>query len=72
MPQENKFNLSIIIPVFNEEQYLDKLFSDLKKYFNQKKKFFGFLSAYKEKIENLKGARKKNKEKSSEKLYGWS
>ena len=35
MPQENKFNLSIIIPVFNEEQYLTKLFLDLKKYFNQ-------------------------------------
>jgi len=35
MPQENKFNLSIIIPVFNEEQYLIKLFLDLKKYFNQ-------------------------------------
>ena len=35
MPQENKFNLSIVIPVFNEEQYLFKLFLDLKKYFNQ-------------------------------------
>ena len=35
MPQENKFNLSIVIPVFNEEQYLNKLFLDLKKYFNQ-------------------------------------
>ena len=35
MPQENKFNLSIVIPVFNEEQYLIKLFLDLKKYFNQ-------------------------------------
>jgi glycosyltransferase involved in cell wall biosynthesis len=35
MPQENKINLSIIIPVFNEEQYLEKLFLDLKKYFNQ-------------------------------------
>ena len=35
MPQENKFNLSIIIPVFNEDQYLTKLFLDLKKYFNQ-------------------------------------
>jgi glycosyltransferase involved in cell wall biosynthesis len=35
MPQENKTNLSIIIPVFNEEQYLNKLFLDLKKYFNQ-------------------------------------
>tara|TARA_B100001250_G_scaffold322384_1_gene285611 strand:+ start:119 stop:1153 length:1035 start_codon:yes stop_codon:yes gene_type:complete len=35
MPQENKINLSIIIPVFNEEQYLNKLFLDLKQYFNQ-------------------------------------
>ena len=35
MPQENKFNLSIIIPVFNEERYLNKLFLDLKQYFNQ-------------------------------------
>ena len=35
MPQENKINLSIVIPVFNEEQYLNKLFLDLKKYFNQ-------------------------------------
>ena len=35
MPQENKFNLSIVIPVFNEEQYLIKLFLDLNKYFNQ-------------------------------------
>ncbi len=36
MPQENKINLSIIIPVFNEEQYLKKLFLELKKYFNYK------------------------------------
>ena len=35
MPQENKINLSIVIPVFNEERYLKKLFFDLKKYFNQ-------------------------------------
>ncbi len=35
MPQENKFNLSIIIPVFNEDQYLNKLFLGIKKYFNQ-------------------------------------
>ena len=35
MPQENRINLSIIIPVFNEEQYLTKLFLDLKQYFNQ-------------------------------------
>ncbi len=36
MPQENKINLSIIIPVFNEEQYLNRLFIDIKKYFDQK------------------------------------
>ena len=35
MPQENKINLSIVIPVFNEEQYLNKLFLDLKQFFNQ-------------------------------------
>ena len=35
MPQENKINLSIVIPVFNEERYLNRLFLDLKKYFNQ-------------------------------------
>ncbi len=35
MHQENKINLSIIIPVFNEEKYLTKLFIDLKKYFNE-------------------------------------
>ena len=35
MPQENKINLSIIIPVLNEERYLNKLFLDLKQYFNQ-------------------------------------
>ena len=35
MPPENKINLSIVIPVFNEERYLNKLFLDLKKYFNQ-------------------------------------
>lgn len=36
MLQENKINLSIIIPIFNEEQYLFDLFKDLKIYFNQK------------------------------------
>ena len=36
MPQENKFNLSIIIPIFNEENYIKRLFLDLKKYFNEK------------------------------------
>jgi len=35
MHQENKINLSIIIPVLNEDQYLNKLFLDLLKYFNQ-------------------------------------
>ena len=36
MRQENKINLSIIIPVFNEENFLNKLFSQLKKFFNEK------------------------------------
>ena len=36
MPQENKFKLSIIIPIFNEENYIKRLFLDLKKYFNEK------------------------------------
>ena len=31
---ENNINLSIIIPIFNEEKYLKPLFSDIKKYFN--------------------------------------
>ena len=35
MHQENKINLSIVIPVYNEEKYLNNLFLDLKKYFNQ-------------------------------------
>ena len=35
MPQENKINLSIIIPVFNEERYINKLFLGLEQYFNQ-------------------------------------
>ncbi len=35
MPQENKFNLSIVIPIFNEEQYLQRLFLNLIQYFNQ-------------------------------------
>ena len=34
MPQESKKNLSIIIPIFNEENFLVKLFEQLKKYFN--------------------------------------
>ena len=36
MHQENKFNLSVVIPVFNEEKYLSKLFKSLLKYFNKK------------------------------------
>ncbi len=35
MLQENKINLSIIVPVFNEEQYLEKLFLDIEKFFNK-------------------------------------
>ena len=35
MPQKKKYELSIVIPVFNEERYLDKLFYDLVKYFNK-------------------------------------
>ena len=34
MPQESKKNLSIIIPIFNEENFLVRLFEQLKKYFN--------------------------------------
>lgn len=34
MPQENSINLSIVIPVFNEELYIEDLFNDLVKYFN--------------------------------------
>ena len=34
MPQENRIQLSIIIPVFNEENFLDKLFKELVQYFN--------------------------------------
>ncbi len=36
MRQENKINLSIIIPVFNEENYIKKLFLDIEKHFNFK------------------------------------
>ncbi len=35
MPQENNINLSIVIPVFNEETYLKKLFLDVETYFNK-------------------------------------
>ena len=34
MPQENRTKLSIIIPVYNEEKYLKKLFKDILDYFN--------------------------------------
>ena len=34
MLQENKYNLSIIIPVYNEEKYLELLFRDIEKHFN--------------------------------------
>ena len=34
MPLENKIKLSIVIPVYNEEKFLPKLFEDLIKYFN--------------------------------------
>ena len=34
MPQENSINLSIVIPVYNEELYIEKLFADILKYFN--------------------------------------
>ena len=39
MLQKNKYELSIIIPVFNEERYLERLFFDLVKYFNKE---FGY------------------------------
>ena len=35
MLQGNKLNLSIVIPVFNEDRYLEKLFDQLKKFFNK-------------------------------------
>ena len=35
MPQENSKILSIVIPVFNEINFLDKLFDQIKKYFNK-------------------------------------
>ena len=35
MLQGNKLNLSIVIPVFNEDRYLEKLFNQLKKFFNK-------------------------------------
>ena len=36
MHQENKINLSIIIPAYNEENYIAELFDQLKFYFNYK------------------------------------
>ena len=36
MHLESNINLSIVIPVYNEEQYLPKLFKDLLKYFDKK------------------------------------
>ena len=36
MPQENNINLSIVIPVFNEDKYISKLFDDIEKHFNEK------------------------------------
>ena len=36
MPQENNIHLSVIIPVYNEEKYLNKLFNDLKTFFDKK------------------------------------
>ena len=36
MRQENKINLSIIIPAYNEENYISALFGQLKLYFNYK------------------------------------
>ena len=36
MLQENKIKLSIIIPVYNEQKFLVKLFQDIIKYFNNK------------------------------------
>jgi len=36
MPQENSINLSIVIPVFNEINFLNELFKQIKKFFNDK------------------------------------
>ncbi len=36
MPLENSKTLSIVIPVFNEVKYLNELFEQIKKYFNDK------------------------------------
>ena len=37
MHQENKINLSLIIPVYNEKNFLIKLFEEIKNYFNDSK-----------------------------------
>ena len=37
MRQENKINLSIVIPVFNEKNFLIKLFEEIKIFFNDSK-----------------------------------
>ena len=36
MPQENNIHLSVIIPVYNEKKFLNTLFNDLKKFFDNK------------------------------------
>ena len=36
MPQENRKTLSIVIPVFNEVNFLNDLFEQIKRYFNNK------------------------------------
>ena len=36
MPQESRIDLSIIIPIYNEAKFINRLFDDLKKYFNTK------------------------------------
>tara|TARA_B100000579_G_C22845690_1_gene864160 strand:- start:985 stop:2022 length:1038 start_codon:yes stop_codon:yes gene_type:complete len=35
MPQKNKIKLSIVVPIFNEERYIEKLFLNIIKYFNE-------------------------------------
>ena len=37
MHQKNKINLSIVIPVFNEKNFLIKLFEEIKIFFNDSK-----------------------------------
>ena len=36
MPQESRIDLSIIIPIYNEAKFINRLFDDFKKYFNTK------------------------------------